>query len=74
MKKLLFDFFPLILFFVALKFGDIYLATWAAMGAAVADGAGAAPGTGVASAAADALATTPARAVGASCGSRWACA
>ena len=36
MKKLLFDFFPLILFFVALKFGDIYLATWAAMGAAVA--------------------------------------
>lgn len=27
MKKLLFDFFPLILFFIALKFGDIYIAT-----------------------------------------------
>lgn len=36
MKKLLFDFFPLILFFVALKLGDIYLATWAAMAAAIA--------------------------------------
>lgn len=35
MKKLLFDFFPLILFFVALKLGDIYLATWAAIGAAL---------------------------------------
>lgn len=35
MKKLLFDFFPLVLFFIALKLGDIYLATWVAMGAAV---------------------------------------
>lgn len=35
MQKLLFDFLPLILFFIALKFGDIYLATWAAMGASI---------------------------------------
>ncbi|MDY3331139.1 MAG: septation protein A [Pelistega sp.] len=35
MKKLLFDFLPLVLFFIALKVGDIYLATWVAMGAAI---------------------------------------
>lgn len=35
MKKLLFDFFPLVLFFIALKVGDIYLATWVAMGASI---------------------------------------
>ncbi|WP_159991050.1 septation protein A [Pelistega ratti] len=31
MKKLLFDFFPLLLFFIALEFGDIYIATWTAI-------------------------------------------
>ncbi|WP_071058526.1 septation protein A [Pelistega sp. MC2] len=36
MKKLLFDFLPLVLFFIALKVGDIYLATWVAIGAAIA--------------------------------------
>lgn len=36
MKKLIFDFFPLILFFIALKLGDIYLATWVAIATSVA--------------------------------------
>ncbi|GAA5159214.1 septation protein A [Viridibacterium curvum] len=31
--KLLFDFFPIVLFFVAYKFGDIYVATLTTMGA-----------------------------------------
>jgi intracellular septation protein len=31
--KLLFDFFPIVLFFVAYKFGDIYIATLTTMGA-----------------------------------------
>lgn len=35
MKKLLFDLFPLILFFLAFRFADIYVATGAAMAAAV---------------------------------------
>jgi intracellular septation protein len=35
MKKFLFDLFPLILFFVAFKFADIYVATGAAMAAAI---------------------------------------
>lgn len=33
--KFLFDFFPIVLFFVAYKFGDIYLATLTAMAASV---------------------------------------
>lgn len=36
MKKFLFDLFPLILFFVAFRFADIYVATGAAMAAAIA--------------------------------------
>ena len=36
MKKFLFDFFPLVLFFVAFKVADIYVATWAAIAASVA--------------------------------------
>ena len=36
MKKLLFDLFPLILFFLAFRAFDIYTATAVAMGAAVA--------------------------------------
>ncbi len=35
MKKFLFDLFPLILFFLAFKFADIYVATGTAMAAAV---------------------------------------
>lgn len=35
MKKLLFDFFPLVLFFVAFKVADIYVATWVAIGCSV---------------------------------------
>jgi intracellular septation protein len=35
MKKFLFDLFPLILFFVAFKFADIYVATGAAIAAAI---------------------------------------
>jgi intracellular septation protein len=35
MKKFLFDLFPLILFFVAYKFADIYVATGVAMAAAI---------------------------------------
>lgn len=35
MKKLLFDFFPLVLFFIALKLGDIYVATWVAIVASI---------------------------------------
>ncbi|MFV0283133.1 MAG: septation protein A [Castellaniella sp.] len=35
MKKFLFDLFPLILFFLAFRFADIYVATGAAMAAAV---------------------------------------
>lgn len=31
MKKLLFDFFPLVLFFVAFKVADIFIATWVAI-------------------------------------------
>ena len=36
MKKLLFDLFPIILFFVAFKFADIYTATAVAIGATIA--------------------------------------
>ncbi|NLY63596.1 MAG: septation protein A [Alcaligenaceae bacterium] len=36
MKKFLFDFFPLVLFFVAFKLADIYIATWVAIAASVA--------------------------------------
>jgi intracellular septation protein len=36
MKKFLFDLFPLILFFVAFRFADIYVATGVAMAAAIA--------------------------------------
>ncbi|GAA5235393.1 septation protein A [Verticiella sediminum] len=36
MKKLLFDLFPLILFFIAYRFADIYVATGVAMAAGVA--------------------------------------
>ena len=35
MKKFLFDLFPLILFFIAFKFADIYIATGVAMAAAI---------------------------------------
>ncbi len=35
MKKLLFDLFPIILFFVAFKFADIYTATAVAIGATI---------------------------------------
>ena len=35
MKKFLFDLFPLILFFAAYKFADIYIATGVAMAAAI---------------------------------------
>lgn len=35
MKKLLFDFFPLVLFFIALKLGDIYVATWVAIATSI---------------------------------------
>ena len=35
MKKLLFDLFPLILFFIAYRYADIYLATGVAIAAAV---------------------------------------
>ncbi len=35
MKKLLFDFFPLVLFFVAFKVADIYVATWVAIASSV---------------------------------------
>ncbi|MGH8841221.1 MAG: septation protein IspZ, partial [Advenella sp.] len=35
MKKLLFDFFPLVLFFVAFKVADIYVATWVAIACSV---------------------------------------
>jgi intracellular septation protein len=35
MKKLLFDLFPIILFFVAFKFADIYVATGVAIGATI---------------------------------------
>lgn len=35
MKKIFFDFFPLILFFIALKASDIYVATWVAIGASI---------------------------------------
>ena len=34
--KFLFDFFPLILFFIAFKFGDIFVATAVAIAATVA--------------------------------------
>jgi len=33
--KLLFDFFPILLFFIAYKFGDIYLATLTAIAASI---------------------------------------
>ena len=36
MKKLLFDLFPIILFFIAFKFADIYTATSVAIGATIA--------------------------------------
>jgi intracellular septation protein len=36
MKKLLFDLFPIILFFIAFKFADIYTATAVAIGATIA--------------------------------------
>mgnify|MGYP003150190701 CR=1 FL=1 len=35
MKKLLFDLFPLILFFIAYRYADIYLATGVAIVAAI---------------------------------------
>ena len=35
MKKLLFDLFPLVLFFLAFRFSDIYVATGVAMAASV---------------------------------------
>ena len=35
MKKFLFDLFPLLLFFIAYRYSDIYIATGVAMAAAV---------------------------------------